>query len=124
MFITNPAVFAERFNEKFDDSYRKITSDDVRIMIDCGLVKRYGYFCRQDLETVRAVLQYEQRRQLVLPEKMTGDKLSPPRCKRCGQLLPDPPPGKKGRHGEYCPDCEPERSRERNRKWRKKKLLV
>jgi hypothetical protein len=123
MFITSPDRFAEWFNEKIPDACRKITSKDVRLMTECKLMGRYRFYDRQDMETVRAVLQYEQLQQKRIQEQPTQDKSEPPKCKRCGQPLPYQHEAKKGRRREYCSGCEPFRVRERNRKWRRKRQV-
>lgn len=122
MFITKPEAFAEWFNEKIPDAYREITSDDVRLMTECKLIGRYDYYLRQDLETARALLQYEQLWQKRIQEQKTEDKSEPLKCKRCGQLLPHQYETQKGRPREYCQLCEPSRVKERNRKYRRKNL--
>jgi hypothetical protein len=62
MLITSTKASAEWFNEKIPDACRKITSDDVCLMIECKLIGMYRFYGCQDMETVRAVLQYEQLR--------------------------------------------------------------
>jgi hypothetical protein len=127
MFITSPEAFAEYFNTKIPDVYRKITVDDVRLMTECGLVGRYNYYIRQDLETVRGVLMYEQMREK-LPEKQEKRPVeksndverSVTQCKSCSRPLPPEFDGKKGRRKEYCPECEPSRNRERQKKLRRR----
>jgi hypothetical protein len=98
---------------------RKITSDGVCLMTECKLIGMYRFYGCQDMETVRAVLQYEQLRGH-RPIKQDKEK-KPPCCKSCGQQLPPDPEVKFGRPKEYCNNCEPSRSKLRNRKWRKKK---
>ena len=60
---TNPEEFAEYFNQRVPGAYRRMTSQDVRDMEECGLIVRYRYFLGSDAETARAVLQYEQIRE-------------------------------------------------------------
>jgi hypothetical protein len=60
MFITSPDNFAKWFKSEVPGAYREITSQDIWDMTDCGIIGLYRYYGRQDLETVRAVLQYEQ----------------------------------------------------------------
>ena len=60
MIITSPEKFAVLFNEKYPGTYRKITTQDVRDMTTCGLIGRYGFYLRVDLETIRGILEYEQ----------------------------------------------------------------
>jgi len=124
MFITSPEAFAEWFNEKILNACRKLTVDDVCLMTECKLISRYRFYGHQDIETARGILQYEQMREKRserLEERGGRDEAKAvtivPNCKRCGQPLPAPPPGKKGRPGEYCPNCEPSRVKERQRKW-------
>jgi hypothetical protein len=122
MFITNPKVFAEWFNEKYPSTYYRITPEDINEMTACGLIHCYGYYSEsKDGETVRDVLQYEQMREKRIGRDDAKVVNSQPTCKGCGQPLPAPPPEKKGRHGEYCVECQSSRSRERYRKWRKKR---
>ena len=86
MFITGPDDFAQWFNEKIPDACRKITSDDVSLLTDCKLIGRYNHYIRQDLETVRAVLQYEQLREETIGQNAaTVNRVFT--CKRCGQAL-------------------------------------
>jgi hypothetical protein len=59
MFISSPEKFADLFNARIPDACRKITADDVRLMTKCNLIGRYRSYGRQDLETTRAILQYE-----------------------------------------------------------------
>jgi hypothetical protein len=63
MFITSPGKFAAIFSAMYPGAYLTVVAQDVNDMTDCGLIGRYGSYGRQDLETVRAVLQYEQLRQ-------------------------------------------------------------
>ena len=116
MFITSPEVFAEWFNIKVRGAYRKITADDVSLMTECKLVGIYGFYGRQDLETVRGILQYEQLREKQPIQQDEEKKL--PTCKLCKQPLPPKPGGKPGKHKEYCSDCEPFRNKERQKHFR------
>jgi hypothetical protein len=115
VFVSSPEKFADWYNVKIPDAYRKITADDVRLMTECKLIGRYRYYGRPDLETVRGVLQYEQLREN-RPVQQDKEK-NPPRCKICAQPLPPSPESRAGRPKEYCPGCEPHRSR-----WRQAKL--
>ncbi|MFC2032711.1 hypothetical protein ACFLUS_05080, partial [Chloroflexota bacterium] len=47
-------------------------------------------------------------------------------CRRCGVEMDAKPNDKRARPGEYCPDCEPFRGRERYKKWnnRNKKIIA
>ncbi|MBN2185937.1 MAG: hypothetical protein JW732_00575 [Dehalococcoidia bacterium] len=58
--ITSPEKFAVLFNAKMPGAYGQVTADNIREMTTCGLIGRYGYFIHLDIETVRAILQYEQ----------------------------------------------------------------
>ncbi len=115
---SNAERFADLFNTKLPGAYRQITVQAIRAMTDCGLIRRYGYYIHSDLETVRAVLEYEQLLEKRMKKPAVEDKLEPPRCKICGQLLTTKPEGKKGRPREYCQKCEKSRYKERYRRWR------
>ena len=119
--ITSSEKFADYFNRKVPGAYRHITNKDVRLLTDCGLLRRHNYYSRSDLETVRAVLQYEQRREIILQKPELSERTEPPVCKRCGQPLPSQSESKRGRPKEYCAKCEPSRAKEGNRKCRQKK---
>jgi hypothetical protein len=58
--VADPVKFAEKFNRTVPGAYKSITGDDIRRMTHCGLIGRYGFFLREDVETVRGVLRYEQ----------------------------------------------------------------
>ena len=105
------------------DIYRQVTIEDIRLMTSLSLIKRYKYYSRQDLETVRAILQYEQLREKRI-QKVKTIIVNEPRCKMCNMPLPVKPEDKKGRPKEYCASCESSRSRERNRKWRRKRQVA
>ena len=117
----SPKHFAQHFNEKVPGAWRKLTIADVFKLTELGLVKRHGYYSpSQDLETVRAILAYEEWRQrqkepTPIPEAQSK---APRLCKGCGQPLPPAPEGKHGRPRAYCDTCEPMRVRLRYRKWR------
>ena len=119
MTASSPAKFAESFNRKFTDACREITVSDVRLMAECRLIRRYGYYLRQDLEMVRAVLQYELLRDSMAAQQ-EREKL-PPTCRICGRALPPTDEGKPGRRRQYCPDCESKRNGERQRKLRRRR---
>ncbi|MBA7599411.1 hypothetical protein ES703_06444 [subsurface metagenome] len=70
----NAERFAAQFNAKLPGAYRQITAQDVRAMTDCGLIRRYGYYIHSDLETVRAVLQYEQILEKRLKKPLNEEK--------------------------------------------------
>jgi hypothetical protein len=56
MFIRTPEEFATWLNGQISDAYRRITADDVRLVIICKLIGRYRFFGSQDLEAVRRIL--------------------------------------------------------------------
>jgi len=61
--IVKPEDFAAWFNKAIPGAYRSITAQDVHDMVTSGLIGRYGYYIQLDIETVRAILQYEQLRE-------------------------------------------------------------
>ena len=125
MFITCPNKFADWFNEKYPGISRRVTSEDINDMTDCGLIRRYGYYSESmDGEAIRAVLQYEQMREKRIGRGDVKAVNSQPTCKRCNRPLPAPAPEKKGRRRGYCQQCEHSRSKERYQKWRGKRQLV
>jgi hypothetical protein len=63
VIMTNPRQFATRFNSTVPGAYRQVTAEDIRQMAQCGLIGRCGFFTREDLETVRGLLRFEQLRQ-------------------------------------------------------------
>ena len=112
--ILSPDRFAEWFN-RVVPAYRKITPEDARYLTVVGLVGRYGYYGRTDLEIVRSILQYEQMRE----ERLSRyNKQSV--CKMCGKPLIPLLNARKGRPKEYCAACNPLRPRDRWRKWQVK----
>lgn len=119
MQLTNPQKFADLFNAKVPGAYRQVSADDIRDMTTCGLIGRYGYYIHLDIETVRAILQYEQLRQNRQKRDEIRDDDGVIHCRGCGAVLAKPD-GKRGRPHEYCPSCEVFRGRERYRKWRRK----
>ena len=121
--ITSPKQFAEWFNAKVHGAHRQITVDDVRDMTTCGLIGRYGYYIQLDIETVRAILQYEQLRQNRHKRDEIKDDDGAIHCRMCGAVLAKPE-AKRGRPVEYCPQCGPFRGRERNRKWRGRQRAI
>ena len=52
-------------------------------MTECGLIGKYKYYGRQDIQLVRAILQYEQMRDERKLKVYTKDV--PRMCKRCGK---------------------------------------
>ncbi|MFC1940218.1 hypothetical protein ACFLXO_06000 [Chloroflexota bacterium] len=118
---TNPDKFAAWFNSVVPGAYRKITAQDTRDMTECGLIKCYGgYFSRVDLETVRALLRYEQMREKRSAQEALEYTKEPAKCKMCGQSLPPEPEDKAGRPKEYCSECESFRNNERQKKRRRR----
>ena len=117
--ITSAEKFAEWFNAKVPGVYRKISTDDVKDMTTYGLIGRYGCYLNLDIETVRAVLQYEQLRQNRQQRDEIRDDDGVIHCRRCGVVLAKPD-DKRGRPREYCDQCQPFRVRERHKKWRSK----
>ena len=115
---TKPDKFAEWFNQVVPGAHRSITAQDVRDMIECGLIGKCVYFYRSDLLTVIAVFLYEQL--LEERKQMARLKNAPKTCKRCNQPLLTQPDGKKRRPKEYCPDCEPYRVRDRYEDWKER----
>ena len=115
--ILIPGRFAALFNSVVLGAYRQVTAQDVRDLTRCGLIGRYGYYGRADIETVRAVLQYEQ-----IKQEREQQANAVRTCKRCGGLLPDNEGV--GRPKEYCLKCEPFRGRERWRRWYRSKSLI
>lgn len=119
---TNPEKFANCFNSVVPGAYRKITTQDIRDMTECGLIRCYGgYYSRVDLERVRGILQYEQMREKRSAKSPDNNKQEQPTCKMCGEPLPPKPADKAGRPKEYCSKCELLRVAERCRKWRKQR---
>ena len=114
---TSPEQFADEFNSKVIGAYRQITVEDVRDLVDCGLIFRYGCFLRDDLQTIIGILNYEQLRQNRQHRQEIRGTDGAMDCRRCGVVLANPK-GKRGRPHEYCSDCEPYRGRERYRKRR------
>ena len=117
-FRTSPDRFAKDFNEVVPGAYRQITTQDVRDMTDCGLIGRYNCYPRSDLETVRAILQYEQLRQRRIEKPQPSAIPYIRKCKICGKALSIKQCLKHGRKKEFCPNCESLRIGMRYRKWR------
>ena len=116
--ILSPDKFAEWFNQSVPGACRPVTVQDARDLTACGLVGKYGYFGRDDIETVRAILLYEQLRDE--RERKACLKDAPRTCNRCDQPLPTQSDGRRGRPNEYCADCEPYRNRSRYENWKVK----
>lgn len=121
--IVKPEDFVAWFNKAIPDAYRQVTSDDIRLLPECGLIGRYGYYIHLDIETVRAVLQYEQLQQNRQKRDEIRDEDGVIHCSRCGVALTKPKT-KRGRPREYCPDCESSRATRRYQKWRRKMKTV
>jgi len=118
---TRPDKFAAEVNAKLPGAYRQITADDIRDMTTCGLIGRYGYYMHIEIETVRAILQYEQLRENRQKRDEIRDDNGVIHCRGCGVVLASPKAGR-GRPNEYSDKCQPFRGRERQRKWRRKSL--
>jgi hypothetical protein len=119
--LTDPDKFVIQFNESVPGAHRLISEQDIRDMTKCGLIGKHGGYFRSEIQTVIAILSYEELRNKRIQKCKTEIAGYIPTCKGCGQPLKIPPPEKKGRHREYCPGCEHSRSRERSRKWRTKR---
>lgn len=115
--IIKPEDFVAWFNKAIPGAYRSIDVEDVRDMTTCGLIGKYGYYIQLDVETVRAILQYEQLRENRQKRDEIRDSDGSIHCRRCGVVLTKPKT-KRGRPVEYCSDCEPFRGRERYSRWR------
>ena len=114
----SPKQFAQRFNVKVPGAWRQLTVADVLELTELGLIKRHNYYSSSaDMETVRAILAYEEWRQRQKEPTQISD--APRLCKSCGQ--PVPLEVRKGRPREYCPTCESSRAAERHRRWRARK---
>lgn len=120
--IVAPVKFAEWFNSAMPGAYGKVSIDDISDMASCGLIGRYGFYGRADLETVRAILQYEKLHQNRMERLTDSALLAVRRCKLCGNVLPAAPSTKHGRKREYCATCESLRAKKRYQKWRDRRL--
>jgi len=58
--VADPVKFAAKFNCTVRGAYRSVTAEDIRQITRCGLIGRHGFFTREDLETVRGIMMYEQ----------------------------------------------------------------
>lgn len=117
--IVRPEDFAAWFSKAIPGASRIIGVEDVQDMTTCGLIGRYGYYIHLDIETVWAILQYEQLRQNREKRDEIRDSDGSIHCRRCGVALAKSKT-KRGRPNEFCDKCQPFRGRERNRKWRRK----
>lgn len=117
--ITSPEKFASLFNKMVIGAYRQVNVDDIRLLTECGLIKRYGFYDDTDLQTVIGILNYEQLRENRQKRDEIRDNGGVIHCRRCGVVLAKSD-SKRGRPHEYCPDCESSRATRRGRKWRRK----
>jgi hypothetical protein len=102
-------------------AYRRVTADDIRDMVECGLIGRHNYHYESDLETVRGILQYEQMREQRSNRIISTKNVSePPKCKICGEPLPSERKHRGERPKEYCPDCNSLRGGVRQKKVRQR----
>ena len=83
--IANPTTFADLFNIKVPNTHRKISVLDVCLMTECGLIAKFKYYLRQDIETKRSLLEYERLREDRVRQLEKQGEL--PTCKRCGNPL-------------------------------------
>ncbi len=58
--MADPVRFATKFKTTVPGAYRLVSAEDIRYMSHCGLIGQHGFFTREDLETVRGILKYEQ----------------------------------------------------------------
>lgn len=86
--ITSPRKFAILFDSRVPGSHRPVDVTDVIDMIECGLIRRYGYFIRGDLETIRAIVQYERLCNKMSQKPQTKEPKDAQQCKVCGVPLP------------------------------------
>lgn len=122
MFIKSPEEFATWFNEKYPGAYRRISTADVKNLIACELIHKYGlYSTSQDGKTVMAILQYEQMQEKESAKPTLEDKQEPPKCTRCEQPLPPESNIKTGRPKEYCYACTSFRNKDRQMKLRRRR---
>ena len=123
MIAIGPKKFAQWFNGKYVGSHRQITADDVKDMAVSKLIHRHGYYSTSiDGETVRAVLQYEQLRESRSEHQEQAEKALA--CRICGRPLPPVPEGKPGRPREYCAECEPQRTKDRQTRSRRRRRTL
>ena len=120
--VYSPDRFAAEFNAAVPCACQKIDAQDIQDLTKCGLIGRYSYYGRADLETVRAILLYEQLR--AEREREACLKDVPRTCKRCGKSLCSQSNGRRGRPNEYCQQCESYRNRERYINWKVKHASV
>ena len=82
--IVKPEGFAAWFTRVMPGAYRQVSADDIRDMTACGLIGRYDCYIQLDIETVRAILQYEQLRQNRQKRADIRDSDGSIQCRRCG----------------------------------------
>ena len=123
-FSTSPDRFAEYFNKTVPGAYRQISSQDIRDMTDCALIKRYHSYGPTDLQIVIGILNYEQLLEKRKQKSIHQEQGQLHCCKLCGEPLPPEPDGKKGRPRQYCDACESKRARDRNVRWRKRRRVA
>ena len=114
--IVKPEDFVAWFNKAIPGAFRSIGVEDVEDMTTCGLIGRYDHYIQLDIETVRAILQYEQLRQNRQKKDEIRDDKGAIHCRGCGVVLVKPD-GKRGRPREYCTACESSRASMRYQKW-------
>jgi hypothetical protein len=102
----DPLKFAARFNSMVRGAYRTMTAADIRALTNCGLIGRHGFYERDDVETVRGLLQYELARDvIVMPH--TGESGENPITGESAPALHGRPEGRR----ESRPRLKGERSR-------------
>jgi len=95
-FVNSPGKFEDDFNSMVLGAYCSITAQDIKDLHECGLIEKYGFYGRMDIETIRGVLQYEKLR--LERKQQTGTVRT---CKGCGESLPDDDGGRGGDHGNF-----------------------
>lgn len=118
MIRTKTDIFVDLFNSTIPGA-EPITKNDVLDLRDCGLVAKYGYYSDSDLETVRAILQFERLRPKRQKVKALDLEPNTRKCNMCGDVIVIQA-GKIGRPKEYCDKCAPFRSNYRYKKWAKR----
>jgi len=103
--------FAAWFNSVVLGAYRNIDAEDVKDMTKAGLIGCYGRYYHSDIETVRAVLQYE-----LLRHERNQLSNAIRTCKRCHKELVSN--NGVGRPREYCQVCEKYRNRDSYLDWK------
>ena len=121
--IVRSEDFVEWFAKAIPGAFRSIDVEDVQDMTTCGLIGRFDHYIHLDIETVRAILQYEQLRHNRQKRDEIRDDDGAIHCRGCGVVLAKPD-GRKGRPNEFCDKCQPFRGRERYRKWWEKQTTT